>query len=70
MKTHILPLNDSKVHSLSSECSCHPLCREELAVHHAWDNREKYERQGMTNPAKRWRVVKGIPDSCAKLFQA
>lgn len=55
MKIHIIPVGgDEPIHSIP-DCWCNPLEKEgNLAVHHAKDCREKFERQGIEDPEKFW----------------
>jgi hypothetical protein len=53
---HAIPVNDLKPHKPSADCHCHPLLlRNGNYCHHAFDTREKYERQG--KPTKGWVII-------------
>jgi hypothetical protein len=40
---HVLPIDDLREHSVSSNCWCDPDCGDGVFVHHALDQRETYE---------------------------
>jgi hypothetical protein len=56
MSQHVIPLDDSRDHEISRDCACLPLVDGTTVVHHAWDTREKFERQGSGDPEKKWGV--------------
>jgi len=61
---HVIPLNDTRPHDPTPECPCYPLLKPEpgtgtsVAVHNAWDGRERGERLlGVGAVGKEWAVV-------------
>jgi len=51
-------MNDLRKHQDSTFCWCNPLIvGDSIVVHHAADLREKDERAGKIDPAKKWEVV-------------
>lgn len=54
---HIIPVGHPEpLHTANAKCWCQPLEieAEGIAVHHAKDGREKWERQGITDSEKAW----------------
>ena len=46
-RIHVVPLNDLREHSVSTDCSCKPTEYDECPdvwVHHSMDDREAFER--------------------------
>lgn len=48
---HVLPINDLRAHTCSTECWCHPDVDDDegegIAIHHSMDRREEYEEGRM-----------------------
>jgi len=59
MKVHVYPVGgDEPTHYCYVPCWCSPLeTKDNLVIHHAEDLREAQERQGRTDPKKKWIVV-------------
>lgn len=59
MSLHVIPIgNDEPYHSTTLECWCGPTQIEpKVIAHNARDNRERYERLGITHPDKKWVTV-------------
>lgn len=60
VRVHTIPIGGAEpLHVASMGCWCSPLALEDdaLAVHHAKDGREKYERQEIRDPKKLWALV-------------
>lgn len=64
MMIHVMPINDDRGHHPDTDCACQPLIQDvdgtdvKIAIHHAWDCREPYERMMKTGkPAKGWQVL-------------
>jgi hypothetical protein len=54
---HVIPANDAMEHVPTAQCACHPLIEPDgIAIHHAADLREKWERQKLTT-SKGWLVI-------------
>ncbi len=54
---HVIPVGgEEPLHSGCRQCHCQPLFKEDelIVVHHAWDLREKLERQGISTPGNGW----------------
>lgn len=70
MRLHVIPVGDRRgdtavYHSASARCSCHPLPEEInghiLFGHHAFDLREKWERQDVwVQDKKPWAIVEEL----------
>lgn len=57
MSVHVIPLEDSAPHGISDDCPCKPWKEStSVTVHHAFDGREKWERQGIKTEGKEWGV--------------
>lgn len=61
-RPHVIPVSrdgGEPFHTVSLRCPCHPFdsTSEGVVIHHAFDGREKLERQGIRNPDKRWVIV-------------
>lgn len=41
---HVMPINDLRDHTLSTDCWCRPFSDEGVIVHNSMDRREEYER--------------------------
>ena len=43
---HVVPINDLREHTCSTECWCKPTVDEDddIAIHHSMDRREEYEQ--------------------------
>jgi hypothetical protein len=56
---HVIPVGGSEpLHIVSESCWCHPLKGADgIIVHNAKDTRERFERQGLTHPDKKWVLV-------------
>lgn len=68
VRLHTIPVGGTEpIHATSRRCWCHPLLGEDgITVHNAKDVRERYERQGITNPKHHWCLVgeevsQGVP---------
>lgn len=56
-RLHIFPIGvPEPLHHINENCWCSPLITDSgrLAIHHAKDGREKWERQGIINRDKLW----------------
>ena len=59
-RMHIIPLGHPEpLHHANLGCWCHPTAKEnrEIAIHHAKDGREKWERQGIIDQDRPWCIV-------------
>lgn len=62
VRIHIIPTGSAEpLHHAHSQCWCFPLLDHEagsdLLIHNAKDNRERFERQGITLPNRNWCLV-------------
>lgn len=59
-RLHVIPVGHPEpLHAAESDCWCHPLLKDEgkIAIHHAKDCREKWERQGIIDKDKPWIIA-------------
>lgn len=57
-RIHTIPLNDKSLHSAQITCRCSPLLKDDgVAVHNAFDCREKFERQNIQNVSDGWVLI-------------
>ena len=58
---HTIPVGGSEpVHHANPQCWCRPFPDHDepgVIIHNADDGREKYERQGITEPGQHWILV-------------
>lgn len=59
-RQHVYPVGHPEpMHDITLSCWCHPLAADNgaIAIHHAKDGREKWERQGIIGRGGPWQIA-------------